>query len=120
MKKVAFLLLVLAVCFAGANAQTKSIKKSPVLEEAVPESVGVSSERLARIDKMCAEAVQNGDLPGMVSMVVRNGKIVHWKAYGMANNQERKPLKRDDIFRIASQTKALTSTAVTNYHKEMI
>lgn len=112
MKKLAFLLLVLAICTAGTNAQTKSIKKSPVLTEAAPESVGVSSERLARLDKMCAEAVQKGDLPGMVSMVVRNGKIVHWKAYGMANSQENRPQKRDDIFRIASQTKALTATAV--------
>jgi CubicO group peptidase (beta-lactamase class C family) len=112
MKKLAFLLFVLAMCSAGIHAQTKSIKKSPVLEEAAPESVGVSSERLARIDKMCAEAVQKGDLPGMVSMVVRKGKIVHWKAYGMADNQANRALKRDDIFRIASQTKALTSTAV--------
>jgi CubicO group peptidase (beta-lactamase class C family) len=45
-------------------------------------------------------------------MVVRNGKIVHWKAYGMADNPSERAMKRDDIFRIASQTKAITSTAV--------
>lgn len=112
MKKLVFLLFVLAICTAGINAQTKSIKKSPVLTEAAPETVGVSSERMARIDKMCAEAVHKGDLPGIVSMIVRNGKIVQWKAYGMADNQAGRALKRDDIFRIASQTKAITSTAV--------
>jgi len=111
MKHLIFTVLVLFI-FTGLTAQTKSIKKSPVLTEVSPESVGVSAERLARIDKMCNEAVQNGDLPGIVSMVVRNGKIVHWKAYGMADNQSERAMKRDDIFRIASQTKAITSTAV--------
>lgn len=111
MKK--FIAIVLAIFLtSGLVAQTKSIKKSPVLTEAAPESVGISSERLARIDQMCAEAVQKGNLPGIVSLVARNGKIVHWKAYGMANNQEGRALKRDDIFRIASQSKAITSTAV--------
>jgi len=111
MKKIEFTLLFLfSVLFVVA--QTKSIQVSPVLTEAEPESVGISSERLARIDKMCAEEVANGNLPGIVSLVARNGKIVHWKAYGMANNEEGRELKRDDIFRIASQTKAITSTAV--------
>jgi CubicO group peptidase (beta-lactamase class C family) len=113
-KKMKHLLFTVFVLFilTGLTAQTKSIKKSPVLTEASPESVGVSAERLARIDKMCTEAIQSGDLPGIVSMVVRNGKIVHWKAYGMADNQAGRTLKRDDIFRIASQSKAITSTAV--------
>lgn len=94
------------------SAQTKSIKNTSLLTEAAPESVGMSSERLARIDKMCEDAVAAGDLPGIVSLIARNGKIVHWKAYGMADNQNNRQLKRDDIFRIASQTKAITSTAV--------
>ena len=111
MKHLIFTVLVLFI-FTGLTAQTKSTKKSLVLTEASPESVGISSERLARIDKMCTDAVQKGDLPGIVSMVVRNGKIVHWKAYGMADNQAGRAMKRDDIFRIASQSKAITSTAV--------
>ncbi len=94
------------------SAQTKSVKISPPLEEAVPETVGISPERLARIDQMCEQEVKSGELPGIVSLVVRNGKIVHWKAYGMADNQEGKRMKRDAIFRIASQSKAITSTAV--------
>jgi len=112
MKNTLFIAILLIITTLGISAQTKSIKKSPVLTEVSPESVGISAERLARIDKMCNEAVQKGDLPGIVSMVVRNGKIVHWKAYGMADNQSERAMKRDDIFRIASQTKAITSTAV--------
>ncbi len=112
MKNTLFIAILLIITTLGISAQTKSVKKSPVLTEVSPESVGISAERLARIDKMCNEAVQSGDLPGIVSMVVRNGKIVHWKAYGMADNQSERAMKRDDIFRIASQTKAITSTAV--------
>lgn len=112
MKNTILLSLALAICISYASAQTKSIQKTPALTEASPESVGISSERLARIDRMCAQEVEKGNVPGIVSLVARNGKIVHWKAYGMANNQEGKKLKRDDIFRIASQSKAITATAV--------
>jgi CubicO group peptidase (beta-lactamase class C family) len=112
MKRIIFTLLTLTFIVAGISAQTKSLKKSPVLTEATPETVGISQERLARIDQMCTEAVQKEDLPGMVTLVARNGKIVLWKAYGMADVQAGKAMKRDDIFRIASQTKAITSTAV--------
>ena len=111
MKQI-FLIALVLMMVAGVNAQTQSIKKSPVLTEVSPESVGISSERLARIDQMCEKAVTEENLPGIVSLVARNGKIVHWKAYGMADNQAGRALKRDDIFRIASQTKAITSTAV--------
>lgn len=103
---------ILLLLFTGTNAQTRSVKKSPVLTEASPENVGISQERLARIDKMCQEEVSNGNLPGMVALVARKGKIVFWKAYGMADTQNGKPMTRDAIFRIASQTKAITCTAV--------
>ena len=93
-------------------AQTKSIKTSPALAEGSASSVGMSEERLARIDVMCKEAVEEAQIPGIVALVVRNGTIVYHKAFGMADNQSGRTLKRDDIFRIASQTKAITSTAV--------
>ncbi|MCP4313986.1 MAG: beta-lactamase family protein [Bacteroidetes bacterium] len=111
-KQLFLIALACSVLGTSALAQTKSIQKSPVLTEASPESVGISSERLDRIDKMCEEEVANGNIPGIVSLLVRDGTIVQWKAYGMADNQRGRKLKRDDIFRIASQSKAITSTAV--------
>ncbi len=111
MKHILFSVFALFI-FAGLTAQTKSVKKSPALTEAAPETVGVSSERIARIDQMVAGEVLNGNLPGAVALIARNGKIVFWKAYGMADNQAGNEMKRDAIFRIASQTKAITSTAV--------
>ncbi|MBT3386028.1 MAG: beta-lactamase family protein [Prolixibacteraceae bacterium] len=112
MKKLIIILLVFTCGFLVVNAQTISIKKSQALTEVIPETVGISSERLARLNEMCEQAVKEDNLPGIVTLVARNGKIVHWKAYGMADNQSGKKLKRDAIFRIASQSKAITSTAV--------
>src|SRR5210317_1611806 len=110
MKHYFLFILALVLYILNVDAQTKSIQKSPLLTEASPESVGISPERLARIDHMCQEAVSENQVPGIVSLVVRNGKIVQWKAYGMAENQTDRKMKRDDIFRIASQSKAITAT----------
>ena len=93
-------------------AQTASVKFSPPLAEATPESVGMSSDRLARIDEMLQQAVDDSELPGIVALIARNGKIVFHNAYGMANNTSGLAMENDAIFRIASQTKAITSTAV--------
>jgi CubicO group peptidase (beta-lactamase class C family) len=111
MKKLLFLcyLIFSASIF---TAQTTSLKKSPSLSVATPESVGISSERLDRIDAMCKEAIANGEVPGMIALISRKGKIVYHKAFGKANNTSNAAMKIDDIFRIASQSKAITSTAV--------
>lgn len=93
-------------------SQTPSILKSPVLTEADAKEVGMSPERLSKIDAMIAEEVNNGSIPGAVALIARKGKIVFHKSYGMANVDEKIPLKKDAIFRIASQSKAITSTAV--------
>ena len=93
-------------------SQTPSILKSPVLTEADAKEVGMSPERLSKIDAMIAEEVKNGSIPGAVALIARKGKIVFHKSYGMANVDEKIPLKKDAIFRIASQSKAITSTAV--------
>src|SRR5690349_11576300 len=105
-------LLFLYISQLPATAQTRSVKHSPPLTESDPRRVAVSPERLARIDGMCDEAVKSGQIPGVVALVARHGKIVYFKAFGMADNAAGRALKTDDIFRIASQTKAITSTAV--------
>jgi CubicO group peptidase (beta-lactamase class C family) len=71
----------------------------------------MSAERLARIDGMLEYAIASGEVPGAVALVARNGKIVYHKAFGTAN-ADGDALDRNAIFRIASQTKAITATAV--------
>jgi CubicO group peptidase (beta-lactamase class C family) len=106
---IIFLLLFSAIT---SCTQPVTVKKSLPLSEASPESVGMSAERLARIDSMLQQAVAADKIPGAVALVARNGKIVFYKAFGMADNQSGRKMKRDDIFRIASQTKAVTATGV--------
>lgn len=104
--------LSLALLALPALAQTKSGQQSPPLTEAPPLTVGMSAERLARIDLMCADAVARGAVPGVVALVARHGKIVYHRAFGLADHAANRVVQRDDIFRIASQTKAITATAV--------
>ena len=93
-------------------AQTKSLKNSPPLMEATPASAGMSEERLSFIDDAIMKSMLDNEIPGAVALVARKGKIVYYKAFGKADNGSNRQLKKDDIFRIASQTKAITATAV--------
>ena len=112
MKKVFIVLAMTSLAVMPLFSQTSSGKKSPVLSYASPAEAWVSPERLARIDDMILEEIENGDVPGAVAMVVRNGKIVYHKAFGMADSETGRKMGKDDIFRIASQSKAITATAV--------
>ncbi len=95
----------------GLYAQTASTQQSPPLTTAEPATVGMSAQRLARIDEMLTQAIAEDEIPGAVALVARRGKIVYHKAFGEASEDGRE-LEPDAIFRIASQTKAITSTAV--------
>lgn len=109
MKKYIWLIL-LSLPITAAT-QTRSMLKSPPLAPASPESVGMSQDRLDRIDAMCKQAITEDQVPGIVALVARKGKIVFHQAYG-TSNADGSQLDKNSIFRIASQTKAITSTAV--------
>jgi CubicO group peptidase (beta-lactamase class C family) len=72
----------------------------------------MSPERLSRIDELLENAIEENLLPGAVALIARDGKIIYHKAFGEADVPGNRGLQKDDIFRIASQTKAITSTAV--------
>ena len=82
------------------------------------ESVGFSPERLKRIDDAMNDWVKQGWMNGAVGMIIRDGKIVYYKAAGYNDIDAKTPLPKDDIFRIASQTKAITSVAVMMLYEE--
>ena len=77
-----------------------------------PEDAGMSTARLSKIDKMIEEQMANKWIPGAVVLIARNGKIVYHKAYGYSDVDSKTAMKKDNIFRIASQSKAITSLAV--------
>ena len=74
---------------------------SQVLTPATPESVGVSSTRLKRIDENITAWLQDGRLNGCVALLIRNGKIVYHKGFGYDDLQKSKPILKDQIYRIA-------------------
>ncbi|HEU0004861.1 MAG TPA: serine hydrolase domain-containing protein [Terriglobia bacterium] len=83
-----------------------------------PESVGLSSERLERISRNIQKSVDENRIAGAVSLVARRGKIAYFKAFGMANREDKKPMQTDHIFRICSMTKPITSVAVMMLYEE--
>lgn len=106
MKKriVSGLVLLLAVCQISFSQTISDAGKNPV--------PGISQERLVKLDAMLEEAMQKDQVPGLVAMVVKDGKIVYHSAKGLADVESGKAMEKNSIFRIASQTKAITSTAI--------
>lgn len=88
---------------------TFSCSDSTVLKEGSPASVKVSEERLARIDNMLQQSIDSGWTAGAVGFIARDGKIIYNKAFGVSDLETKTPMQTDNIFRIASQTKAIVS-----------
>ena len=83
-----------------------------------PEAVGLSTERLSRIDKVMEMHVEQQKIAGGVTLLARHGKIAHLGVYGMMDVEAEKPMTSDTIFRIASMTKPITSVAVMMLYEE--
>ena len=83
-----------------------------------PVEVRIDADRLARIDTFMNEMVSSGIVPNIATFVAKDGKIVHYKTYGYRDLESRDVLEKDDIFRIASQTKAITSVALMTLYEE--
>ncbi len=82
------------------------------LPRATPEMVGLSAERLARLGALLQRYVDEGRLGGAVALIARNGKVAYHEAFGTLDPRKGAPMTTDALFRIASQTKAVTSVAV--------
>ena len=103
MKKIIFALTI--IFLVSGCSQTSSTFD-------LPENQGVSSERLDRIDSYLNKAIEKNQIPGAVALIRRNNKIIYNKAFGYSDVENKIMYSTDDIFRIASMTKAVTSLAV--------
>ncbi len=83
-----------------------------ITEAGKPPISGFSQERVAKLDAMLEEAIQKEQVPGLVAMVIKDGKIVYHSAKGLSDVESGIKMEKNSIFRIASQTKAITSTAI--------
>jgi CubicO group peptidase (beta-lactamase class C family) len=79
---------------------------------------GFSVERLARVDALLDGYVNDGRVAGIVALVLRDGKPVYQHAVGWADKEADRKMAMDTEFRIASQTKALTSVAILQLMEE--
>lgn len=82
------------------------------LPHAVAEEVGVSSSRLALLDTVLRQHVQDGHVAGLVAGVVRHGKIVYLESMGWQDVEQASAMREDSLFQIRSMTKPITSLAV--------
>ena len=88
------------------------------LATARAEKVGMSSERLARITTLARRYVDEGKLAGVVTIVARHGKIVHYEAVGKQSLESGAPMTRDTLFRIYSMSKPITAVAAMILYEE--
>ena len=97
---------------AAADAPMAAESPASGLPTATPDTVGMSADGLARIEPAVQAYVDDGRVAGVMTMVARGGHVVHWAAAGMRDLDAGDPLEPDDIFRIYSMTKPVTSTGV--------
>ncbi len=105
--RLSALALLLLLCAPTLAAQQATL---PV-RTGQPQDVGLSSRVLQRIGPEMQRLIEEGRTAGVMTLVARRGTVVHWDAHGWRVLNE-DPLERDDIFRIYSMTKPVTSVAV--------
>lgn len=88
------------------------------IPRAVPEEVGMSVARLQRIAPVIQRWVDDGKIPGALTMIAREGKLVHLEKFGMQDVASSTPIEFETIFRIYSMTKPITSVAVMMLYEE--
>lgn len=106
-RKLAQLMGILMLVFISYDgiAQPSNISINPA-------AAGMNPDALKKIDNIFQQYVDSGWIAGGTAIAYRKGQIVYYHAFGYSDVTKKTPSKRDDIFRIASQTKAITSVAV--------
>ncbi len=77
-----------------------------------PATAGVSAERLTRVDQFIQHYIDQGRLNGATAIILKDGKMVYYKAFGYSDVEKKTVMQKDQIFRIASMTKPIVSVAV--------
>jgi CubicO group peptidase (beta-lactamase class C family) len=97
---------------------TEDSRPSERLPSAIPEEVGFSSERLARIRPAMQKYIDARMIPGILTLVARHGHIVHFESQGLMDIEANKPMANDTIFRIMSMTKPIACVGLMMLYEE--
>ncbi len=104
----------IALALAAILAAAAPLAGQPLPTAATPESVGLSAARVAHLDAVMKEYADKARVPGLVTLVLRHGKVAQFEAYGKQDVEKNVAMQKDTIFRIASQSKAVTSVAIAH------
>lgn len=120
MKRIMILSLITVTMFllVAQDQRAFSQVSSRGLPTARPEEVGMSSERLGRIRTAMQRYIDRGLVPGVVTLVARRGRVVHFEAAGYRDVEAKTLMTTDTIFRIASMTKPIASVALMMLYEE--
>src|SRR5262245_65933827 len=104
MRRIVVISLFAIISFSLAAGDRRSVAQSPRpgLPTARPEDVGMSSERLARIRTGMQRYVDSGMVPGVVTLVARRGRVVHFEAIGYCDVEAKAPMNSTHILGFAS------------------
>ncbi|MCW2080603.1 UNVERIFIED_ORG: CubicO group peptidase (beta-lactamase class C family) [Bradyrhizobium japonicum] len=101
----------IAMIAAAAAVIAFGAARAAPLPEANPDDAGFSKQGLARLDSFFAREIAAKRVPGAVVAVARDGKLVHYKAYGLLDPDKGTPMSVDAIFALASMTKPMAAVA---------
>jgi CubicO group peptidase (beta-lactamase class C family) len=108
--------LALALCLVCIGPKAAELPPAPSQADVI--KAGFSPQRLARLDAAIEAEIESQQLAGAVMYIARDGRPVHFKAYGQQDIENQRPMQRDAIFRIASMSKAITSVAAMMLYEE--
>ncbi|MEE2776794.1 MAG: serine hydrolase domain-containing protein [Acidobacteriota bacterium] len=100
---------------AGAAANDSDVAALP---NASPAELGLSADRLERIDRVMQAHVDEGRIAGAIGLVARRGKVAYQATWGHADREQKRAMSPDAMFRMYSMTKAITGVAVMMLHEE--
>ncbi len=100
------------LCFLFLPAFLFSQQKTYTLKEGTPSQVGMSSSKLVQLDQHIEKFINESHLPGGVFLIARKGEIIYHKSFGYQTLDKKVPYQKDNIFRLASMTKAFTTVSI--------
>ncbi|MXW00645.1 MAG: beta-lactamase family protein [Holophagales bacterium] len=107
-----------AALLLAAFVLAPAFAAEPELQHAKPADVGMDPAGLKKLNEAMHGMVDDGKLAGVVTMVSRKGKVVHFDAYGKRDIENGLPVEKDTIFRIYSMTKPIVGVALMTYYDE--
>lgn len=100
------------------SALKSTVKQQAGLPTTKPEEVGFSSERLNRIGPAMQKYIDARMAPGILTVIARHGRIIHYETRGLMDIENNKPMANDTIFRIMSMTKPIACVGLMMLYEE--